>query len=693
MTRRTIEEYRAPGSSASLEDDWIAAVEAEPENLLSFLELAQALVASEEEERARGLLELYDAELKSRGLQDTRLELLRRAGLLVVKPNKLQREIVATLEGIWAAKPNFKAILEYVGLNKQADEPAKIWDKVNRLQSLLLYDVGEVVAMASQGVGRVVEVNLPLETLKINFERLNGVTVGFRAAAKMLTPLPPGHLLRRKLEDPEGLAKLRDEQPAELLRAVLEAAGRPLTGAEIRDTLAGIVSEAQWNSWWNAARKHPQVMASSGGRQLYRWEASTAGALASVKKSFDKATPREKLELFRRNADREAKLAGDMAITLAALAGERVESDPAFAFESWSALDRAGRKPDDLKWSIDDLVGPSADLRKLLSGLDDRVLREKALTLLRDRRTDWLAAYRDQFLRETEPRTLNLLATAIGGEVPADLDRLLDDLLSQPRKSPAAFTWLAERAADDEPLRERNPLRLAQQILAALASDDFAPFRSRLRSLTDSGGTLPRLFAHFTQDQATTALETISRTSVLDSFQKESSKNALLLRFPSLREETGTALYATNESIDAKRVELKRLAEVEIPSNRKAIEEARAMGDLRENFEYKSARERHEYLNSRLAALHRDLGRARPIDFANLDTSESRIGTRLVLRSPNGDERKLAVLGPWESKPESGVISYESELGKQLLGKKVGQNLKVGDEPYVLARIESYAPA
>ena len=102
MTPRSIEEYRAPGSTASLEDDWIAAVEAEPENLDSFLDLAQALITNDEAERARGLLELYDAELKSRALFSTRLELLRRAGLLVLKPNKLQREILATLEGIWS---------------------------------------------------------------------------------------------------------------------------------------------------------------------------------------------------------------------------------------------------------------------------------------------------------------------------------------------------------------------------------------------------------------------------------------------------------------------------------------------------------------------------------------------------------------------------------------------------------------
>lgn len=690
MTPRSIEEYRAPGSTASLEDDWIAAVEAEPENLDSFLDLAQALVTNDEEDRARGLLELYDAELKSRSLHLTRLELLRRAGLLVLKPNKLQREILATLEGIWSAKPNFKSILEYVGLHKPADEPKKIWDKVTRLQSLLLYDVGEVVAMANQGVGRVVEVNLPLETLKIDFERMRGVTVGFRAAAKMLTPLPPGHLLRRKLEDPEGLAKLRDEQPAELLRAVLEAAGRPLLGAEIRDTLAGIVSEAQWTSWWNTARKHPQIMASTGGRQLYRWESSTAGALASVKKSFEKATPREKLDLFRRNCDRDPALARLMAGVLGRLAGERQENEPGFAFETWYALERAGQLPADIHWSIEDLLGSTSDARKLLSGLDDRMLRERALTMLRERRDDWPNLFRDQLLRETEPRVLNLIATAIGGEAPADLDRLLDDVLSQPRKGPAAFTWLAERAAEDEALRGRNPLRLAQQILAALASDDFGPYKGRLRALADSGGTLPRLFAQLTLDQATTALEAITRTNSLDSFQKEPLKAGLLLRFPVLREETGHALYASAESIAAKHVELKRLAEVEIPANRKAIEEARAMGDLRENFEYKSARERHEYLNSRLASLHRDLGRARPIDFENLDLTETRIGARLILMAPNGNERQLAVLGPWESRPESGVVSYESDLGKQLLGKRVGETLQIGDERYSLSRIERY---
>ncbi len=692
MARRSFEEYRSESPPATLEDDWIAEIESDPTDLDYFLGLAQPLAGAGETERARSLLELLDSELAERGHWKARFELLRRAAPLYLKPSKVQKEVVATLQALWADKPNLPAMLEYVHLNRATDDPARLWDKVTRLQSLLVYDVGEVVAMASQGVGRVVEVNLPLETLKIDFDKKSGVTVGFRAAAKMLTPLPPDHLLRRKLEDPEGLAKLRDEQPADLLRAVLESAGKPLTAGEIRDMLVGIVSETQWTAWWNAARRHPQVIASSGGRQAYRWEASAAGAIASIGKSFENAEPRQQLELFRRNAARDPALATAMAQTIATTAGARRSADPALAFEAWFVLERAGKLPPHLGWSVEDLLSERADVRRLAGGLEDRLLRERAYLMLRERRADWPAVYRDLVTREADPRAISLLAEGFAEALPAEFERWLDDLISQPRKQPAAFAWLVEQAAEKEALRARNPLRLAQQLLAALASEELAPYRVRLRAQTESGGALPRLFSLLSEEQASAALDSIEKSTVLDSFHKAPLRNALMLRFPGLRQETGSALYARPESIQAKQLEMKRLAEVEIPANRKAIEEARAHGDLRENFEYKSARQRHEYLNSRLAMLHRDLARARPIDFSALDTSEVRIGARLTLRTEGGSQRSLAILGPWESRPEEGILSYESDLGRQLLGRKPGETVSIGEERYVLASIEAWRP-
>jgi transcription elongation GreA/GreB family factor len=128
----------------------------------------------------------------------------------------------------------------------------------------------------------------------------------------------------------------------------------------------------------------------------------------------------------------------------------------------------------------------------------------------------------------------------------------------------------------------------------------------------------------------------------------------------------------------------------EIPANRKAIEEARAMGDLRENFEYKSARQRHEYLTARAGELKEQLNRARPIDLATVDGSEVRVGTTVDLADAAGGTRRISILGPWESDPEAGVISYESELGRGMLGSKVGAEVTIGTTPYTVAKIEPY---
>ena len=147
---------------------------------------------------------------------------------------------------------------------------------------------------------------------------------------------------------------------------------------------------------------------------------------------------------------------------------------------------------------------------------------------------------------------------------------------------------------------------MLQQILASLSRDEFAPYRVRLLALAESGSTVPRLLTHLTEDQAAQAEDAIQRAAPLEPYQREQLVNAIHLRFQELRKESGPPpIYATAESVEAKRAELHQIMSVDIPANRKAIEEARAMGDLRENFEYKSARQRHEYLNARAASPQR----------------------------------------------------------------------------------------
>lgn len=673
-----------------LEDEWVEAVAESPADVVRFGRVARATAEAGKEKLAAELLDILDDQLKEKRLWPQRLALLRDVGRIVATGEALHRRIFETLRHLHAGRPSFEPFAEKVGLHRGLEETSKTWEKVDRLDMLLGFDVGAVVEMEGKGVGRVVDVNLALESLRIDLERQKGLVVGFRAASRLLRPLPVDHFLRRKLEAPDELRALGEADPPQLLRALLQSAGKPLTAGEIKETLASLVDEKRWTSWWASARKHPQVVASGGGRQSYHWAASSDHALDSVRAAFAAAKDSAKIEFFRRHGDRDPEFARAMAADLAAIATESRAAEPALAFEIWFALERADLLPADIGWSVDDLLAPTIDPRRLVSTLEDRLLRERALVMVRERRDDWVGVYRDAATRESDSRVLNLLFEGLRSGAPAERDKLIEEVQSMPRRAPGAFVWLAERAIDDVSLRERNPLRLLQQILSALQDDTFSAFRTRLLALVDSGGTVPRLMSHLTEEQAAQAASLLERAPGLEDYQRSPLTNALHLRFPALRESGSDVLYTTPESLEGKREELRRLVQSEIPANRKAIEEARAMGDLRENFEYKSARERHEYLNARVAGLHRDLARARPIDAKTIDTGEVRIGTRISLEGPAGASRQLTILGPWESRPEDGVISYESELAKGILGRRIGEEVQVGETLYKIAAIAAF---
>src|SRR5262245_18544307 len=544
---RDTQAHLAKGEFDEIEGEWLAAMGQAPSDLDYFVGVARALTGTGQEERARLLLEMLDEQLRESGLWDLRRKLLQRAGSLLLAPEKLHPAILATLKRLYGDRSIFQGLADAVGLQRATHDIPKTWEKVEKLESLLAFDVGTVVAMEGKGVGRIAEANLGLESFKVDFERIKGMTVGFKAAAKLLQPLAPEHVLRRKLED---RAALRAPKPPELRQATLQSYDRPLTAGEIRDILSGIVSESQWTSWWSAARKHGHVVATgTGSRQTYRWAESSSDAVETLWKAFEKADPRKKIERLKRDGARDPGLRERMAENLADVADGVVAQDPGLAFEIWFALERTGGAPEDVDWSPEELL-LQRDPTRLFAGIEDRLLRERAYTMVRERREDWPDVYRGAMTKEIDPRALDLLADGLVEGNPKDLERFYDTLFAQPHRHPAAFTWLAERAAVDEAVRSRNPLRLLQQILATPARDEFAPYRLRLLALAESGGTVPRLLTHLAQDQAPQAEEAVQRSSNLEPYQREQLVNAIHLRFPTQRKDSGpAALYATIESI------------------------------------------------------------------------------------------------------------------------------------------------
>jgi transcription elongation factor GreA len=132
----------------------------------------------------------------------------------------------------------------------------------------------------------------------------------------------------------------------------------------------------------------------------------------------------------------------------------------------------------------------------------------------------------------------------------------------------------------------------------------------------------------------------------------------------------------TKEGYEALKKELENLKRVERPQNIKAIEEARAHGDLSENAEFDAAKERQGFIEGRINELGYKLATADIILTENLPKDRAVFGSKVLLENiDSGEEVEYRLVGPEESDIKEGRISVSSPLGKAILGKKPGDEL------------------
>jgi transcription elongation factor GreA len=132
----------------------------------------------------------------------------------------------------------------------------------------------------------------------------------------------------------------------------------------------------------------------------------------------------------------------------------------------------------------------------------------------------------------------------------------------------------------------------------------------------------------------------------------------------------------TKEGYEALKKELEYLKKVERPKNIKAIEEARAHGDITENAEFEAAKNRQAFIDGKLSDLEYKLSRADIIDSKILSNDRAVFASSVVLENiDTGENVKYQLVGPDEANIEKGRISISSPLGKVIIGKKPGDEI------------------
>ena len=650
----------------ALEALWTRRIEETPEDLPFFFGVASGVKKKGNGPKAISWLQLLAGYHDD--ASEPRIRVLLEIARMSPKDAEVRKELAKALRARFQAHPALAPVLAQFPVEGAAD-PSEVAGKISRWLS---FQPGEIYLMPGRGAGRLVEMNPALDVMRLEVAGAK-VPLSLVSAERNLTRLPAEHFLRKKVEDKKALVELSERDAPETLRWLLASFGRSMTVAEIKEHLSGIVPEERWSAFWAAARKNPQVLVSGSSKSAsVAWTESKDAAEDTVRKSFEKAAPAAKMDLARKHAKRSKELARFMGQSLAAEARRIGAAKPALAWElSQAAAKLAPGDPE--AFSAAELLA-AGDPRTILPEIRDHLAREKAFEAIRESRPDWAEIFIEQISREDDARALTMLFGALGDRA-TDLTR---KILRSPRSAPRAFVWICERLHAEG---KAEPASLFLALTDALRMDEFSGLRARMKEFFEPGGFAVALVrSASSEEEARDFLHGMDRVFGLEEHRRATVREALLMKFPELRAPVREYLYTTAESIEAKRQEVIQLKSVELPANAIAMKTAKEHGDLRENFEYHAARQKHEYLSARIASLADDLSRARALDPTKIDTSEVRVGTRVTLKqTATGAQRHVTILGPWDSRPEDAIYSYESEFAQRLLGARAGDRLNLAE--------------
>ncbi len=642
---------------------------------------------------AAELASLITDQLKTAGKHHEWLFALRLQADATPNDKRLRSEIVQAYTSLYESDPRFKSILAVAELDQSR---AQIPVGLAKMDTLLALQVGSYCQQKSWGFGRVKAFDAALGRIVVAFAHNPDHALQLAYAADSVTPVSADHIEVRKLTDLTGLKKLAADDPVALVRIVLVSFGRRAMPDRIEAALTGSVIEAgQWKKWWDNAKKllkrNPHFELPEKRTDPFILRAAPVSQQDELLDAFrDAPSLSQKSEVARQllkiadELDKPELLLKEFQDGLLAAinSGPAKPADKIEAVFLLEELAAHSRTPTEtLQPIIAKLLADVRDLPGLLDTLGTAAER-RAIAHLK-------VAQPDRLLREINQlpaKTLDEIADLLAKAAPAVEQRVRNQ-----NASIELLVWLCRAVTAPKPPAWLDALPRPVLLAAVFNALDMAESRGASKKLRDLVLTdetlLTELLATASADTvrdfarlllSTTAFDELDRRSLMARIVKEFPFVQDLLVTKTVREQP---LTVSRASYEKRRAELDEIITKRIPENSKEIGVARSYGDLRENFEFKAAKDLQKVLMRRRMELETLVARANPTDFANVSTDSVQIGTTVTVTDlTTGQPATYHILGAWDSDPVRGIISYPAALAQALLNKRPGDTLETGDD-------------
>lgn len=556
------------------------------------------------------------------------------------------------------------------------------------------------------GAGKVKSWDLPRGKVVIDFEKQSDQEMALQFAIQKTEPLDPEHFSARKLENIEELRELVDNDPAELVKRTLASHGGSMMLDQLDRELCGsVVPEKSYKKWWDKAKK--------AMRESHVFSVPSKRTDPIVLRS-ESASPAEMLIAdFTENRDPKVKVKALENIRKNISVFNEDQSALTNLIDDINAFCAKGRKlhlslvleflvaRDEIIAEFDSIELADNDIRlaDVLTTEEERLvenLKGRSAATQRSVFQSFPDAFGDAWIEklltvfdEVGSRGVTEIAKyLLENGADEQFEDHLRKAISNRSLGPDALIWICRER--EKSAAEVFSFETGNSILNLLDRDHVAdgPSRSaRLRTLFMNDKTLiADLLTDAEEAEARQFGRKLYNSPVFTDLDRKSLMARVIKACPATQdlvtgefEKTVEGVVSSHESIEKRKQDLEQVTKVKIPENTKEIAVARSYGDLRENFEFKAAKQMQAVLMRRKSQLEKELAHVQATDFSNPDTSQVNIGTVVHLQDDAGNDVTYTVLGAWDSVPDKNIVSYLSDIGITLVGAKPGDRMEVRD--------------
>ena len=518
-------------------------------------------------------------------------------------------------------------------------------------------------------------------------------------AAESLKPVPKNHILARKTTDLNAVRHLAAHH-LDLIKLVLNSYGGKATADQIQAVLTPDVITEDYKKWWETAKremkKDGHFIVPTKKTELVVFQTQETSLQARLLTEFRaakglKARILVVSEIIKGVADLNDKVAtaNEVIAALNTDIAAHQRNQPAVALEAIFARDElrgatgvpaiADEITDAQVWSQDGIrFGPLLELIPAAK-------HHRALESFKKTNPErWVEVLRS---------ALNFVSAKLAREIAnlivengklAELKETLTKLINQHTASSELLLWFG-RERNEDFVDILGP-EVFRAMLTAMERDQFNEKRSnRLRDfILEDQALIVELTSTADIEVVKDLTRALQFSPVFDDMDKRSLLARLVKAHPAVqslitgeqtKQESG--LLVSWESLERRRLEYQDLVQKKIPANSKEIAIARSYGDLRENHEYKAAKETQKILMRQKEDLEAALLRARGQDFINPSTELVGPGTIVHATDLVSNQAEtFTILGAWDSDPDNGVISYLTPIAMAMLNHKVGDEVE-----------------